>query len=91
VRNVKNVVGKLEGKRPHGNSRRSGWEDDILLHGNEPSGTIKDEEILDQLSDYQQLKMGSAPWSQMPVVLRHSKCTFSKQCHCYTSTITLLR
>jgi hypothetical protein len=30
-------------------------------YGNEPSGSIKDEEFLDQLSDYQLLK-NSAPW-----------------------------
>jgi hypothetical protein len=32
-------------------------------HGNEPSGSIKGEVFLDQLSDYQLLKMDSAPWT----------------------------
>jgi hypothetical protein len=32
-------------------------------HGNEPSGSIKDGEVLESLSDYQFLKKDSAPWS----------------------------
>jgi hypothetical protein len=31
-------------------------------HGNEPPGSIKGEEFLDQLSDYKLLKNDSAPW-----------------------------
>jgi hypothetical protein len=32
-------------------------------HGSEPSGSIKDREFLDQLSNYQLLKKESATWS----------------------------
>jgi hypothetical protein len=32
-------------------------------HGNEPSGSIKGGEFLDQLSDCQLLKKDSAPWN----------------------------
>jgi hypothetical protein len=32
-------------------------------YGNEPSGSIKGGEFLDWLSDYELLKMDSAPWS----------------------------
>jgi len=32
-------------------------------HGNEPSGSIKGRELLDQLSDYKLFKKDSAPWS----------------------------
>jgi hypothetical protein len=31
-------------------------------HSNDPSGSIKCWEILEQLSDWQLLKKGSAPW-----------------------------
>jgi hypothetical protein len=33
-------------------------------HDNEPSGSIKGGEFLDQLNDYQDLKDESVPWSQ---------------------------
>jgi hypothetical protein len=33
-------------------------------HGNEPSGSIKGEEFLDQQSDYYFLKKGFASWSK---------------------------
>jgi len=32
-------------------------------HGNEPSGSIKGEVFLDQLSEYQLTKKASVPWS----------------------------
>jgi hypothetical protein len=32
-------------------------------HGDEPSGSIKGGELLDQQSDYHLLKENSAPWS----------------------------
>jgi hypothetical protein len=32
-------------------------------HGNEPSISIKCVKFLDQMSNYQKLKKGSAPWS----------------------------
>jgi hypothetical protein len=32
-------------------------------HGNEPPASVKGEEFLDYLSDYQRLKKDSAPWS----------------------------
>jgi hypothetical protein len=32
-------------------------------HGNEPSGSIKSEKYLDQLSDYYILKKDGTPWS----------------------------
>jgi hypothetical protein len=34
-------------------------------HGNEPSGSIKCWEILEWLCNWQLLKKGSAPWSQL--------------------------
>jgi hypothetical protein len=33
-------------------------------HGNEPSGSLKGGELIDQLSDSESLKKDSAPWSQ---------------------------
>jgi hypothetical protein len=33
-------------------------------HGNEPSGSVKGDEFLDQMNDYQLLKKDSAPWSR---------------------------
>jgi hypothetical protein len=32
-------------------------------HGNEPSGSIRGEEIIDKVSNYKLLKEDSAPWS----------------------------
>jgi hypothetical protein len=80
-------VGKPEGKRPLGKSRRR-REDNIKMdlkqdglvrtgliwlrigpvegsceHSNEPSATVKFSEFFECLSDWQLLKMGSAPWS----------------------------
>jgi hypothetical protein len=34
-------------------------------YGNEPSGSIKDGEFLDYLSNYNLLKKDSAPWSSL--------------------------
>jgi hypothetical protein len=36
-------------------------------HCNEPSGSIKGGEFLDQLNDYYLLKMDSAPWSYLEI------------------------
>jgi hypothetical protein len=37
--------------------------EDSREHGNEPSGSIKYWEILEQLSDWRLLKKGSVSWS----------------------------
>jgi hypothetical protein len=62
------LVGKPEGKRPLERPRRR-WENQIKMnrvgrceHGNEPSGSIKDREFLDKLSDCQFLKKDYTPW-----------------------------
>jgi hypothetical protein len=38
-------------------------------HGNELSGSVKCWEVLEQLSDWWLLKKGSAPWSELVVVV----------------------
>jgi len=46
------------------NSAGSGWSPvaGSCEHGNEPSGSVKGDGVLDQLNDYQLLKEDSASW-----------------------------
>jgi hypothetical protein len=34
----------------------------ICVHANEPSGSIKGRELIDQMSNYKLFKMDTAPW-----------------------------
>jgi hypothetical protein len=51
-------------------------------HGNEPSGSIKCCEILEQLSNWRLLEKGSAPWSLVTYVDE-----FNKTCILYFSIL----